>query len=934
VRRRSGYRSGLALASVFLWFVLADPGLAASLPPRYRFRTLQSGRIKVHFHAEVEKPARRTLALVLEILPRLEERYRVRVPSLDMVVHDASDSPNGLASSFPYPYVEIRTASPDGADSGPSESWLRLVITHELAHIVHIEQAGGIYALGRRLFGRAPFLFPDALQPTWLIEGLAVREETKGTAFGRGRHTFTKMVVDEAARSGQLERMDQATLGLDAWPLGNAPYLFGQEFLNFVEMTYQEGTTRDLALAHAASFRPYLDDKTFRQVTGRGLAQLWREFARTRLAGLAHAAVLSEGPGAQLLTTRGVVQTAPRLSPDGSLLAYTSRTLDRLGEIRLMNKDGSSDRRLTSRVSGAALAWSPDGKFIVFDEAHPVRKFEWRLDLFQVEVSTGRRRRMTEGARASDPDYGPGVGAGDAPIVFVRRLSDRSELCLLSGGEIQKLTASLPGTEWSHPRFSPRGDAVVASRLMGGFSDLVLVDPLTGATENLTRDRALDGEPSWVDDRTLIFRSDREAGSFRLFLLNRDGSGLRGLGASPENAFAPEVDRATSTVFYARYSAKGYDLARARFAEGEAVGVFVDPFPANQDEAAVFEGSARPYRSWPSLRPTFVTPYVAVVSDEWRFGLATAASDPLFRTAYGVAGSWGTNASRPNLLGYLRYGRFTPTFTALVRTESSPERLGRRDQAEALVSADFPLERKTLRSQALALTLRRRREEISRGALDSGIIALTWQLDSTQTYPMSISRQDGLRLGVAITRELKALGSDLDFGKVIVDARAYKRFGPTVVASRIGLGWTFGPRAPERAFAVGGLPSPGLLDPVGDAPAVLRGYEQPDGTDESRFGTRLAFGNLEWRIPLGHPQRGAGTFPLFLRHMRLSASLDGAVISTAPLNFSSARIGASLGLGADLLLGHRIPLTLEGGVGFGLTRDGSIVPWFSLGLPF
>jgi hypothetical protein len=58
------------------------------------------------------------------------------------------------------------------------------------------------------------------------------------------------------------------------------------------------------------------------------------------------------------------------------------------------------------------------------------------------------------------------------------------------------------------------------------------------------------------------------------------------------------------------------------------------------------------------------------------------------------------------------------------------------------------------------------------------------------------------------------------------------------------------------------------------------------------------------------------------------------VISTAPLNFSSARIGASLGLGADLLLGHRIPLTLEGGVGFGLTRDGSIVPWFSLGLPF
>ena len=202
------------------------------MPPRFRYQTLHSGRLKVHFHAEVEMPARRTMALALEILPRLEERYRVRIPSLDIVVHDAKDAPNGLATSFPYPFVEIRTASPDGADSGPTESWLRMVVTHELTHIVHIEQAGGIYGFGRRLFGRAPFLFPNALQPGWFIEGLAVREETAGTTFGRGRHTLTKMVVDEAARSGQLERIDQATPGLDAWPLGNAAYLFGEEFLS------------------------------------------------------------------------------------------------------------------------------------------------------------------------------------------------------------------------------------------------------------------------------------------------------------------------------------------------------------------------------------------------------------------------------------------------------------------------------------------------------------------------------------------------------------------------------------------------------------------------------------------------------------------------------------------------------------------------------
>ena len=538
-----------------LLLLVSAPAFPASLPPRYRFRTLEEGRVRVHFHREVEGPARRTMALVLEILPELEERYRVRVPSLDVVVHDANDAPNGLATAFPYPFVEIRTASFDGADSGPTESWLRMVVTHELTHIVHIEQAGGVYGFFRRIFGRAPLLFPDALQPGWFIEGLAVREETRGTAFGRGRHTLTRMVTDEAARSGQLAKLDQATLGLDLWPLGNAPYLFGEEFLEFIERKFGPGSTRDLAIAHGRSFHPYLDERTFRNVLGTGLTPLWREFAASRAEGLRPI----DPP--RLLTRRGVLQTGPRLSPDGRTLAYTSRALDRLGEIRLMEKDGARDRRLTSRLSGTGLAWSRDGGSIVFDETNQVRKFESRSDLFRVDLLTGRRTRLTTGLRASDPDLGV-TSEGQETIVFVRRFEDRSELSLLREGQgPSTLTVSPPGTEWSGPRFSPRGDAIVAARLEKGFLDLILVDPSSGAMRSLTSDRAMDVEPSWVDDDRIAFRSDREEGSFRLFLVNRDGSGLRRLLNSPANAFTPEVDARGKTVFYSSYSSLGYDLA-------------------------------------------------------------------------------------------------------------------------------------------------------------------------------------------------------------------------------------------------------------------------------------------------------------------------------------------------------------------------------------
>jgi hypothetical protein len=871
------------------------------------------------------------MALVLEILPDLEFRYRIHVPTLDVVLHDAHDSPNGFATVFPYPLIEIRAAAQNGADSGPTESWLRLVITHELTHIVHLEQAGGVYRLGRHVFGRAPFLFPNTLQPTWFIEGLAVREETRGTAFGRSRHVFSRMVVDEAARTGQLAKMDQATLGLDLWPRGQAPYLFGEAFLGFLDEKHGDSAARDVALEHAGSFRPYFDGAAYRKVTGQKLSSLWRDFALERAAPLAGTSPAAPRP----LTSRSGVQISPRLSPDGTVLGYTSRTPEGLGEIRLMKVDGTDDRRLTWRLSGDEVSWTADGRFIVFDDVAVVRKFETRFDLYRVDVSNARRERLTFGLRASEPDVGPADRNGRQAVVFVQRLSDRSELALFTpGSNAEILTRSTPGTEWSHPRFSPSGDAIVASRLFEGFMDLVLVEASTGAAHELTRDRALDAEPAWVDENTVVFRSDRDGDAFRAFLVNRDGTGLRRVEGSFRNVFTPEPDSRTGTLFFASYSARGYDLASAPLSHGEAPLEFADPFPPSRPDPLPFGGAATPYRGLASLRPRFVSPFAEVVSDEWRLGLATLSFDPLLRTAYGLAGSWGTRVGRPNGLAYFRLDHFVPTVTGLVRVESSPSASSTRRLAEARLSVDVPLERAFLREQTVSLTIKRRREELTNGTLDTGLLALGWQFDSTRSYPMSISPQDGRRLRLTVTREVEALGSDLASGKLIVDGADYRRVGPTVLVTRLGAGVAFGPRGPQSVFGVGGLASPALLDPTGDEPAVLRGYREPDGSDASRFGRKLAFGNIELRVPLAHPQRGVGTFPFFVRHLALSASLDAALVSSRTLRLRSARVGASLGLSAHLFVGHRLPVVVQAGLGQGFTRDGDLVPWFSLGFPF
>jgi dipeptidyl aminopeptidase/acylaminoacyl peptidase len=222
----------------------------------------------------------------------------------------------------------------------------------------------------------------------------------------------------------------------------------------------------------------------------------------------------------------------------------------------VVNADGTGDRKLTDRSGGSAASWSPDGHTVVFDDYRVFRTFSRRSDLRTVEVSSGKTRWLTHGVRARDPDVSP----DGRSVVFVRRMGDRSELATLplDGGEPRTLTESVPGTEWSSPRWRPQGDVLVASRLLpGGFLDLVEVDPSTGEARSLTDDRAKDVEPTWTPDgEWVVYRSDRD-GSRNLYGPSAQATGrvvqvcTNVIGGAFTPAIAP--DRARTVALRANY---------------------------------------------------------------------------------------------------------------------------------------------------------------------------------------------------------------------------------------------------------------------------------------------------------------------------------------------------------------------------------------------
>jgi hypothetical protein len=618
-------------------------------------------------------------------------------------------------------------------------------------------------------------------------------------------------------------------------------------------------------------------------------------------------------------------------------VAYTSRTLTRFPEIRLARPDGAEDRRVVRRNGGSGLSWTPDGKQLVYAELQVHRTFSAFGDLSLVDVATADVRRLTRGARAWDPDVSP----DGRTVVFARKKGDRSDLFTvgLDGEGLKPVTTSAEGVEWSGPRWSPRGDAIVAARLLpGGWLDLVRVDPATGVVEQLTHDRAKDVEPTWTPaGEAVVFRSDRD-GVSNLYLLRLAERSLARVTNVLGGAFQPSVSPDGRSVAYSAYSSRGYDVevAPLDIDAGPAASPFADTLPAPRPDPPPAASPVKPYRAGSMLLPRFWTPWVDLGDTEDRIGLATGGSDALFRHAWAARATYGTESERVNASVVYLYDRFRPTFLVSAQDTTDVYSNGRLRTRQLDLQAALPL-RRTVRSiQTLSATWRWEREEVlgsdrPEDRLDLGGLETAWTLGSARSYAYSISPSEGGRLRVAWLHEAKGLGSDLSLDKLVADARLYRRvFGERdVLALRAGGGATWGEERFERSFAVGGYPDASLLDIVRTNNAVLRGYP-----DNAFTGRRYAAFNAEYRFPLFSPQRGWRSLPLFLRHFRGSVFFDAAHAWTGEFRTEDVKTAAGVSLGLESAIGFALPLSAELSVARGFADQGDTKVYFRFGLAF
>jgi TolB protein len=241
-----------------------------------------------------------------------------------------------------------------------------------------------------------------------------------------------------------------------------------------------------------------------------------------------------DGANQHPITTLGSISLSPRISPDGSRLAFSSLTHTGW-EILMFSFDLN---RLVAfpKFSGTNLSpsWAPDGTKLAFSSSR-----SGDPDIYVVDQSGGNLHRVTN---SKGPDVSPTWNRKTgAQIAWVSGRSGLPQIYTMEsdGTNAQQLTDQ--GYAVS-PSWSPNGQFLVFSwmRHYGpgapGAQDIYIMDVASKQWVQLTHDGGRNDFPSWSPDgRHIVFQSNR-SGSLQIWTMLADGSNQKPLTSSGSNS--------------------------------------------------------------------------------------------------------------------------------------------------------------------------------------------------------------------------------------------------------------------------------------------------------------------------------------------------------------------------------------------------------------
>ncbi|WP_425052117.1 Tol-Pal system beta propeller repeat protein TolB [Psychromarinibacter sp. S121] len=244
-----------------------------------------------------------------------------------------------------------------------------------------------------------------------------------------------------------------------------------------------------------------------------------------------------DGANLEYLTDSNSIVLAPRFSPDGNRVLYTSYET---GSPRIHVLDVNTvQRRVLENEAGAmsvGAAFSPDGSRVIYSLARGGNS-----DLYELNMASGQTRQLTS---APSIETSPSMSPDGRFIVFESDRSGTQQLYVMpaSGGEATRISSG--AGRYGAPVWSPRGDMIAFVKQNNGRFHIGVMRT-DGSEERLLTASFLDESPSWSPNgRVIMFTRESQgaSGAPSLYSVDISGRNLRRVpldGAASDPAWSP-----------------------------------------------------------------------------------------------------------------------------------------------------------------------------------------------------------------------------------------------------------------------------------------------------------------------------------------------------------------------------------------------------------
>ncbi len=245
--------------------------------PRVDWSSADSTHFRVHYRQGQRLQALAVAQAAERVYPRVTQalQWQPRTRT-EIVVYSEFDVANGFSTPLPFNLMGVFLTPPDDGELLDNSPWLDLLLVHEFTHAVHLDKVRGVPGVLQNIFGNVPWFIPNLFQPGWMIEGLAVWNESEPSA-GRGRLRgpwFEAWLRSERQRGF----VSLAELNADGRRLPlNKQYLYGGYFMDFLSRRYGPDKIQALVHRYSGNIVPRLHSAPF-AATGKMMDELWLEF--------------------------------------------------------------------------------------------------------------------------------------------------------------------------------------------------------------------------------------------------------------------------------------------------------------------------------------------------------------------------------------------------------------------------------------------------------------------------------------------------------------------------------------------------------------------------------------------------------------------------------------------------------------------------------